>query len=267
MDGAGAEDSPTLFRDTNLTTGIHPKLVGNPGNEVCLQRWTLLQFFMPAVDQFWFCYLPQDRWPACEEGIGTFVMQGEGFVVLMLVGLAPLSYLMRKQTPLAWALTWGSRLLLNLELALVSVAVLVHWGYDGEAVKLAVFAFVGTVVVFNVLMLPHRCCISCGDQAVDLCKALAMWYLFAVTFSPCAVAEIMSYWPALTLIVLHRPMLIGIAAFGVEITRTFLCSSRSPDAEHAKRRSDGGPAYAQMYRSDAGSDAGEEMRGLCFRER
>lgn len=188
---------------------------GDQGLAVCQQRWTLLQFFHVRAHEFWFCYVPEARVSKCLEERHTFVyVQGMAFISSIVAFFAVLAFIMQKQGGLIWALLWTSRVLLNMMLGMAAVGLLLYWGLDGEQVRFSIVATLLAIGMFNVLFLPF--CF------LEFCPFPCVFYLMVLTLSPTVLAEVMSYYPTLPLLLNHRPMIIGTVSFAVEVFKTVL---------------------------------------------
>merc|ERR1712032_1070153 len=88
---------------------------------------------------------------------------------------------------------------------------------------------------------------------------LSTFYLMVIAFSPCIVAEIVSYSPALLLIVVHRPMLLGLAGFSVEVARHVVCSWLFQEDSTARVMRAQAPDYTRIRQLEVARRDGEVM--------
>uniref|UniRef100_A0A7S2MSM7 Uncharacterized protein n=1 Tax=Alexandrium andersonii TaxID=327968 RepID=A0A7S2MSM7_9DINO len=183
------------------------------GNEVCLQRRSLLRFYDFETTEMWFCYLPEHRWAACAEEIRALYLEG----LLPITGAAllifALAYIMQNQLQFLWALSWVATFCVNLELGVASVAFMLNLGLDSKMGTLVFEALALCLVVLGatVAMLPHRC-----HGVRDSFPTFVTWYLLSLVILPCISLDAMSYWNTFPLLVDHWPVMLGLIGFALD---------------------------------------------------
>lgn len=187
--------------------------ISQTGDQVCLQRRSLLRFYDIETTEMWFCYLPEERWPGCEHGIKRFYI--EGLVPLMgaFTLVTVLAFVMQRQWHFMWALSWVASFVVSLELGVASVALLLKLGAD---IRLGLFVFEAValslvVVGTGLAMLPHRC-----RKILFSCPVPVTAYLLTLVTLPCFTLDLMSYWSTFPLLVDHWPVMLGLLGFCID---------------------------------------------------
>jgi len=199
------------FRKTNLSRRFaeKPPLQDGPAEAVCYQRWTMYEFFKPAVSELWFCYMPKAEVASCLKQRSEYYTQGKIFVITFLFFLAVLGWIMADLPEFEQPLVWVARFLINLELGLVSCGFLLERWHEGHSsVTFFLLAYVMDVVGVYAVMVPYW---IMEWRSQD--SAFNTAYLLLCAFSPCFLMEFMSYWSHFVLLVRHYPLLIGIVGF------------------------------------------------------
>jgi len=186
------------------------------GDEVCLQRRSLLRYYNFETTEMWFCYSPEDRWSGCDAKIKAFYLESLLPMLGALALIFLLSYIVQNQWHFTWALLWVASFCVNLELGVASVALLLTIGADGKMGTLTfeAAAFFLVVVGASLALLPHRCC---GLQR--WCPVLATSYLLVLVSLPCITLDLMTYWNAFPLLVDHWPVLLGLLGFAIDLLK------------------------------------------------
>lgn len=200
---------PYSFVKSNLSSQFSkPKLKDGPASSVCFQRWTMTEFFKPFVSELWFCYMPKAMVEHCDKQSTEFYMQGKLFIVVFCFFLAILGYIMADLPEFEAPLVWFTRLLLNLELGLLSCGLLLEKWYDTENASYFILAYVLDVAGGVLLFCPYWIMERISEDS-----PFNTAYLLLLAFSPCFLMEFMSYWSHFILLVGHQPLLIGFVAF------------------------------------------------------
>jgi len=199
---------PIPFKKSNSSAQFHPKLQDGPANSVCFQRWTMTEFFKPKVSELWFCYMTPDKVRGCTKEKNEYYFQGKIFIIVFLFFLCVLGVIMSDMPEFETPLVWFTRLLLNLELGMISVAFLLTRNGATESPEFFACAFVLDVVGAMALFCPYHIM-----EWVSEDSPFNTAYLLLLAFSPCFLMEFMSYWSHFILLVGHLPLLIGALAF------------------------------------------------------
>lgn len=206
MDSSG---QAFTFRKTNLSSMFKPKLRDGPASSMCLQRWTMTEFFKPVVSELWFCYMETSNADHCDRTREQFYTQGKIFMCVFVFFLGVLGWIMADMAEFEKPLVWFTRFLLNLELAMVAVAYLLTSGWrDTESPLFFLAAFVMDVVGAAILFVPYYVMEYLREDCF-----FNTAYLLLLAFSPCFLMEFMSYWSKFIVLVGHYPLLIGALAF------------------------------------------------------
>jgi len=199
---------PLTFKKSNTSERFKPKLKDGPASSVCFQRWTMTEFFKPVVEELWFCYMPQTGVQHCQDVANTFYFQGKIFICVFIFFLGVLGWIMSDMPEFETPLVWFTRLLLNLELGMVSVAFLLERWYDIESPTFFLAAFFLDIIGGVALFCPYYIMERISEDS-----PFNTAYLLLLAFSPCFLMEIISYWSHFILLVGHLPLLIGFLAF------------------------------------------------------
>merc|ERR1712072_986976 len=168
----------------------------------------MAEFFKPSVSELWFCYMPIEGAESCGKSAKEFYLQGKIFVVVFIFFLAVLGWIMADMPEFETPLVWFARLLLNLELGLVSCGFLLGRWYDTESATFFILAYVLVVAGGALLFVPYYVMEWWSEDS-----PFNTAYLLLLAFSPCFLMEFMSYWSHFILLVGHQPLLIGFMAF------------------------------------------------------
>jgi len=199
---------PIPFKKSNYSANFHPKLQDGPANSVCFQRWTMTEFFKPKVSELWFCYMKPERVMPCLKEKNEYYFQGKIFIIVFLFFLCVLGVIMSDMPEFETPLVWFTRLLLNLELGMISVAFLLTRNGATESPEFFACAFFLDVVMALFLFCPYHVMEFLSEDS-----PFNTAYLLLLAFSPCFLMEFMSYWSHFILLVGHLPLLIGALAF------------------------------------------------------
>jgi len=199
---------PFMFKKSNLSAHLDPKLKDGPASSVCYQRWTMAEFFKPRVSELWFCYMPASSADHCQKKKAEFYTQGKLFCVIFIFFLSVLGYIMSDMPQFETPLKWFARLLLNLELGMVSVGFLLTRLDDTEGALFFFLAYLIDVILGLLLFVPYYVM-----EFVNEDSPFNTAYLLTLAFSPCFLMEFMSYWSHFILLVGHQPLLVGCIAF------------------------------------------------------
>merc|ERR1719197_2432444 len=101
----------------------------------------MTEFFKPFVQELWFCYMPETDWDVCKRQANEFYTQGKIFVVVFIFFLAVLGWIMADMPEFETPLVWFARMLLMLELGLLSCAFLLERWYDTENASYFLLAY------------------------------------------------------------------------------------------------------------------------------
>lgn len=169
----------------------------------------MTEFFKPVVAELWFCYMISTNADHCDTTRDDFYIQGKIFMCVFVFFLGVLGWIMADMEQFERPLVWFTRFLLNMEMAMVSVAFLLASGWeDTESPMFFLIAYVGGVVGAVVLFIPYYVMEHIRE---DFFGNTA--YLLLLAFSPCFLMEFMSYWSRFILLVGHQPLLIGFISF------------------------------------------------------
>lgn len=189
--------------------GIKPELKDGPASKVCFQRWTMTEFFKPVVSELWFCYMVSANADHCDTSRDDFYTQGKIFMCVFVFFLGVLGWIMADMAEFERPLVWFTRFLLNMEMAMVTVACLLCSGWRAtESPWFYLTAYGGGVVGALVLFIPYYIMEHIRE---DFFGNTA--YLLLCAFSPCFLMEFMSYWSHFILLVEHKPILVGMISF------------------------------------------------------
>jgi hypothetical protein len=190
----------------------------------------------------------------CQEEGGAFYFQGGIFIVLFIFFLGVLGWIMADMPEFETPLVWLTRLLLNVELGMISVAFLLERWSDTESPTFFLGAFFLDIVAALLLFVPYYIMERLSEDS-----PFNTAYLLLLAFSPCFLMEFMSYWSHFVLLVGHLPLLIGFMSFVVTALsirfRRFMQEFVDEDAEaeeaHAQRSFDAEKAsYASVPTQD-----------------
>jgi len=200
---------PYTFEKGNVSKHFKPELKDGPASNVCFQRWTMTEFFKPVVSELWFCYMVTTNADHCDTSRKNFYIQGKIFMCVFIFFLGVLGWIMADMAEFERPLVWFTRFLLNMEMAMVTVACLLASGWKGtESMLFYLVAYGGGVVGPFILFIPYYVMEHIRE---DFFGNTA--YLLLLAFSPCFLMEFMSYWSHFILLVEHKPLLVGMIAF------------------------------------------------------
>jgi hypothetical protein len=210
--GHDSRGQPVPFVKSNVSARFAPKLKDGPAESVCFQRWTMTEFFKPAVGELWFCYMPATAASVegCRSLADAFYFQGKIFVCIFIFFLGVLGWIMADMPEFETPLVWFTRLLLNLELGLVSTAFLLERWFDTESPTFFVAAFFLDIFGAWLLFVPYYIMERLSEDS-----PFNTSYLLFLAFSPCFLMEFMSYWSHFMLLVRHLPLLTGFLSFAM----------------------------------------------------
>merc|ERR1712013_367891 len=120
---------------------------------------------------------------------------------------------MRDMPEFETPLVWFSRLLLNLELGLLTVGFLLTKWKDCESWRFYLAAFGLNIIASLLVFLPYHIM-----EWINEDSPFNTAYLLLVAFSPCFLAEFMSYWAHFICLVGHYPLLVGFVAFVCKVS-------------------------------------------------
>merc|ERR1711972_528915 len=149
----------------------------------------------------------------CKRGAGQFYTQGGIFICLFLCLLGALGFIMRDMPEFETPLVWFSRLLLNLELGLLTVGFLLTRWKDTESFRFFLTAFGMNIILSMLVFLPYHIM-----EWINEDSPFNTAYLLLVAFSPCFLAEFTSYWAHFICLVGHYPLLVGFVAFVCKVS-------------------------------------------------
>lgn len=155
----------------------------------------------------------------CVEGLYNFyVKEGSVMTGTLCFFFAALAFVMANQRHFSWSVLWTARLLVNLELGMVSVLFLMKLGHDYDNIaNSTVFAVLIVMITSFILLLPCLLLERCPSY-----QWIGLWWSMVLCFSPCILAEYASYFPAFPLLASHRPMVIGLIGFLIHVISGFI---------------------------------------------
>lgn len=206
---------PSNFTNSSLakSLGFSPKMHDGPGEQVCTQRWTLLQFFMP-VESFWFCYGLASKEQECGEERRSFFNQSTLFGVFALLFTVFFAYLLAGQKECVEVLMWSARVSMGLETGLLAVSILVEkrayegWQFYFIAVGLGYLLLLCTMLPLYV----WEFCVSSSPGSAG-----SIFYMLCLLFSTSFFFEYMSYHHAFLHIQHFHPILVSCSIVGLEV--------------------------------------------------
>jgi len=194
------------------TAGVEePDLKDGPATTVCFQRFSMIEFVKPAVDQIWFCYMKSSAQAECAERSQAYYNQGIYFLVAFVFFLACLGFIMRDMPEFEKPLLWFTRLLVHLELGLVCVGLLMEYTRV-QGAMFSVLAILTNFLCGFLFMMPYQVM-----EWMDENNPFNIAYLLAMCFCPCFTVEFVSYWPGVIRLVSKWPVLIGLVSFLIKI--------------------------------------------------
>lgn len=189
----GFNRQPAPFHESNLTAtlGIEdPRPSDGPAGMICFQRWTLVEFLKPHIQDLWFCYMASSAVHVCNHNRDIFYFQGEIFIGVFIMFLAMLGFIMRDLPEFEIPLVWFTRLLVNMELGLVCVAFFIKVTPGIGELNICILAYFTNIAMSYVLFVPYWVAEWCDEDS-----PFNTAYLLALSFSPAFLCEFMTYYP------------------------------------------------------------------------